>query len=139
LRIVLDSNILVRANPLVLPRGLARDLLLIIAAGPEVLVLSTAVLDEVRRVLSYPNVQARWSLGEDAIDRYLSFLESAGTVVNLQAVVPAVVSNPDDDPILQTAITVKRMFFVLAIKPFSTWRFGECAPRITSEFLTTSA
>jgi predicted nucleic acid-binding protein len=92
LRIVLDSNILVRANPLVLPRGLARDLLLTIAAGPDVLVISTAILVEVRRVLNCPNVRARWPLGEDAIDRYLSFLEAAGIVVDLPAVVPAVVS-----------------------------------------------
>jgi predicted nucleic acid-binding protein len=64
-RVVLDTNILVRANPKVSPQGLARDLLLTIVSGPHVLILSSAILVEVS---------------------------------------PAVVRDPDDDPILQTAI-----------------------------------
>jgi len=82
-RIVLDSNILIRANPLVPPFGLARDLLLTIAASPHVLILSTAILTEVQRVLDYPNVQARWPLGKDDIDQYLAFLEADGIMVEL--------------------------------------------------------
>ena len=35
---------------------------------------------------------------------YLVFLEAAGALVELPEVSPAVVSHPDDDPILQTAI-----------------------------------
>jgi uncharacterized protein len=104
-RVVLDSNILVRANPLVSPHGLARDLLLTIIGGPHVLVLSPAILIEVRRVLSYPNVRERWPLGDDSIDRYLAFLETAGALVELPQSFPAIVSDPDDDPIIQTAIT----------------------------------
>jgi predicted nucleic acid-binding protein len=103
MRVVLDSNILVRANPLVSPFGPARDLLLTIARGPHILVLSTAILIEVHRVLNYPSVQAKWPLGEDAIDRYLTFLEAAGIVVELPGTFPAVVTDPDDDPIVQTA------------------------------------
>jgi hypothetical protein len=41
-RIVLDTNILIRANPAVLPERLARDLLVTILSGPHVLVLSEA-------------------------------------------------------------------------------------------------
>jgi len=104
-RIVLDSNILVRANPLVSPLGLARDLLLKIVAGPHVLVLSPAILTEVHRVLKYPNVQSKWPLAEDDIDRCLAFLETAAIVVDLPHTIAAFVSDPDDDPIVQTAIT----------------------------------
>ncbi len=107
MRIVLDTNILIRANPLVSPFGLARDLLLTIARGPHVLILSTAILIEVRRVLSYPNVQVRWPLGDNDIDQYLTFLEAAGLVVELPGAIPTVVEDPDDDPILQTAISGK--------------------------------
>jgi hypothetical protein len=49
----------VRANPTVLPERLARDLLVTVLSGPHVLVLSEAILNEIRRVLSYPRVQAR--------------------------------------------------------------------------------
>ena len=104
MRVVLDTNILVRANPKVSPRGLARDLLLTIVSGPHVLILSSAILAEVQRVLTYPHVQARWPLTGEAIEQYLVFLEAAGALVELPEVSPAVVSDPDDDPILQTAI-----------------------------------
>ena len=104
MRVVLDTNILVRANPKVSPQGLARDLLITIVSGGHVLILSTAILAEVQRVLAYPHVQARWPLTGDAIGQYLVFLEAASVLVELPAVSPAVVSDPDDDPILQTAI-----------------------------------
>jgi len=85
-RIVLDTNVLVRANPKTKPEALARDLLLTVARGPHVLVLSDAILTEVRRVLSYPNVQARWPLIQDTIDQYLSFLAAVGEVVEVAPV-----------------------------------------------------
>jgi uncharacterized protein len=103
-RVVLDTNILVRANPRVSPQGLARDLLLTIVSGPHVLVLSSAILVEVQRVLAYPRVQARWQLTEEAIEQYLVYLEAAGVLAELPEISPAIVSDPDDDPILQTAI-----------------------------------
>jgi putative PIN family toxin of toxin-antitoxin system len=102
--VVLDTNILVRANPKVSPQGLARDLLLTIVSGPHVLVLSSAILVEVQPVLTYPHVRARWPLTEEAIERYLVFLEAAGVLAELPEVFPAVVTDPDDDAILQTAI-----------------------------------
>ena len=104
MRVVLDTNILVRANPKASPQGLARDLLLTIVAGPHVLILSSAILVEIRRVLTYPRVQARWPLTEEAVGTYLDVLEAAGVLVELPEVSPAIVSDPDDDPILQTAI-----------------------------------
>jgi putative PIN family toxin of toxin-antitoxin system len=103
-RVVLDTNILIRANPAISPQGLARDLLLTVLSGQHVLILSSAILDEVQRVLNYPRVQARWSLPPDAIARYVFFLRDAGAVVDLPKTFPAVVSDPDDDLVSQTAI-----------------------------------
>jgi putative PIN family toxin of toxin-antitoxin system len=103
-RIVLDTNILVRANPKASPQGLARELLLKTVSEPHVLVLSLPILVEVQRVLSYSRVQARWPLSDEAIRQYLRLLESAANLVDLPESVPAVVTDPDDDPILQTAI-----------------------------------
>jgi putative PIN family toxin of toxin-antitoxin system len=104
-RIVLDTNILVRANPKVPPQGLARDLLLTIVSGPHSLVLSPPILIEVRRVLTYPRVQTRWPLASEAIDQYLAFLEAAGILVEApSSSSPVVITDPDDDPILQTAV-----------------------------------
>ncbi len=107
MRVVLDTNILIRANPSVSPQGLARDLLLTVLSGPHVLVLSSAILDEVERVLNYSRVQARWALPPGVIAQYVFLLQDAGVMVELPKTFPAVVSDPDDDLVLQTAITGK--------------------------------
>lgn len=104
MRIVLDTNILVRANPLVSPRELARNLLLTAVSVPHALILSPAIPTEVGRVLNYPHVRARWPLTQEAIRQYLVFLEAAGILLEPPPAPVAVVSDPDDDPILQTAI-----------------------------------
>ncbi|HTX37300.1 MAG TPA: putative toxin-antitoxin system toxin component, PIN family [Bryobacteraceae bacterium] len=104
MRIVLDTNILIRANPKVSPQGLARDILLTVVAGPHTLILSAAILIEVGRVLAYPHVQARWPMPKEMINQYLVFLEAAGIVVEPGTPASPIVSDPDDDPILQTAI-----------------------------------
>jgi len=103
-RVVLDTNILVRANPTVSPLGLARDLLLTVLSGPHVLVLSSAILTEVQRVLNYPHVQERWAPPAEVIAQYVFFLQDVGSLVHLPKTFPAVVSDPDDDLVLQTAI-----------------------------------
>lgn len=71
------------------------------------LVLSDAILTEVRRVMSYPRVQARWPLSTEAIERYTSFLRESSSLADLPERFPAVVSDPDDDLVLQTAIAGK--------------------------------
>jgi uncharacterized protein len=104
LRVVLDTNILVRANPKTNPAGLAKNLLLLVLTPPNHLIVSPAILGEVAKVLRYPHVQARWPLSNDAIVTYLSLLEAASLMAALPSEIPAIVSDPDDDPILQTAI-----------------------------------
>jgi putative PIN family toxin of toxin-antitoxin system len=103
-RVVLDTNILVRANPKALPSGLARELLLVVTAAPHTLILSPPILAEADRVLRYPHVQTRWPLSDEAIKTYLALLEDSAFMVALPPEMPAIVSDPDDDPILQTAI-----------------------------------
>ncbi|MFN0101452.1 MAG: putative toxin-antitoxin system toxin component, PIN family [Bryobacteraceae bacterium] len=104
MKVVLDTNVLVRANPRTSPRGLARELLLTVVSGPNTLVVSPYLLDEIQQVLSYPHVQRRWPLSRESIGNYLAYLEDAALVVELMHPPPAILSDPDDDPILQTAI-----------------------------------
>jgi putative PIN family toxin of toxin-antitoxin system len=68
------------------------------------LVLSSAILDEVERVLNYPRVQARWALPPGVIAQYVFLLQDVSALVDLPKTFPAVVSDPDDDLVLQTAI-----------------------------------
>jgi len=56
-------------------------------------------------VLAYPRLQARWGLGEDRIREFVSrvsvIAEIVHTTTTPEQVVPA---DPDDDPMVQTAV-----------------------------------
>ena len=60
MRIVLDTNILVRAN--IKTQGPAREALLKIISGNHVLITSPFLLRELERALAYPRLQKLWGL-----------------------------------------------------------------------------
>jgi putative PIN family toxin of toxin-antitoxin system len=102
-RITLDSNVLVRAHNLA--SGPARELLRLLRDDlSHSLVLSAYILDEVARVLSYPRLQARYKLAPEDIERYTSDLEAVSTIVHPVVIEPVVLTDPDDDPVLYTAL-----------------------------------
>jgi hypothetical protein len=75
MRVVLDTNILVRANANA--RGPARELLLLLAGSLEyTLLLSPFLLQELERVFGYERVQAATKLTEEEILEYLRYLRS---------------------------------------------------------------
>jgi putative PIN family toxin of toxin-antitoxin system len=100
-RIVLDTNILVRAAAN--EQGLAGKLLQVIASGPHVLVSSPYILSEVARVLNYARLQARWHLGEKTVREFVSRVGDIAEIVLTTTPDRIVVADPDDDPIVQTA------------------------------------
>jgi putative PIN family toxin of toxin-antitoxin system len=104
MRVVLDTNVLVRAAAR--QDGLAGKLLQQIVEGPHVLVCSLHILAEVSRVLRYPRLQARWPLGPQQIGEFITRVAAVAEVVSLSAR-PAepVAADPDDDPILETAVS----------------------------------
>jgi putative PIN family toxin of toxin-antitoxin system len=104
MRIVLDTNILVRAAAD--ESGLAGKLLQLIAPGPHVLVISQHILGEVSRVLAYSRLQTRWRLTPERIGEF------AARVATLAEIVPpapaprgVVLADPDDDAIIHTALS----------------------------------
>ena len=102
MRIVLDSNILVRAAWKA--DGLASRLLRNIAEGPHRLVVSPFILGEVARVLAYPRIQSRWGLTEERIQRHVNRLAAIAEIVETTVAGQVVRADPDDDFIVQTAI-----------------------------------
>ena len=74
MRIAIDTAILVRASAKA--GGPARRLLERIQESESRLVISPYILDEVRRVLNYPRLQAIYHLGEEDIKEHIRFLES---------------------------------------------------------------
>lgn len=120
MRIVLDTNILVRAN--VKAKGPARKLLQLVVNSPEhVLLLSPFLLMELERVLSYDRVRAVAKLSEEEIAEYLGYLhaEEVSEIVFPGPAPRVVPSDPDDDPVVHTAVvgradalcTLNRHFF----------------------------
>ncbi len=103
MRILLDTNVLARAA---MPgSGLGRALLMRCTGDPHVLVMSEFMFSELSRVLRYPRVQKAHGLTDQGIEDYLFGLKSAGVMAVIPDEPPAVVTaDPEDDPIVATAI-----------------------------------
>jgi putative PIN family toxin of toxin-antitoxin system len=103
MRIVLDTNILARANPH--SKGAARSLLLmILESADHVLVLSPFLLRETERVLNYPRLQAIWPLTPLDIEQYTQALQDFAELVNPKIGARLVPKDQEDDPVLETAL-----------------------------------
>jgi putative PIN family toxin of toxin-antitoxin system len=103
MRIVLDTNILARANPN--SKGVARILLLaILESADHVLVLSPFMLRETERVLNYPRLQAIWPLTPIEIEQYTQALQDFAEMVNPPVQRRVVPYDQEDDPVLETAL-----------------------------------
>jgi putative PIN family toxin of toxin-antitoxin system len=104
MRIVLDTNILARANPH--SKGVARALLLtIFESADHMLVLSPFLLRETERVLNYPRLQAIWPLTPHDIEQYTQALQDFAELVNPRIGARLVPNDQEDDPVLETALS----------------------------------
>ncbi len=102
MRIVLDSNILVRA--FVSSRGLAHDLLLVILASDHTLILSNEMLSEVARVLRYPRLMVVHGENEESIYDFTGWLRDTAEIVALDPLARAPIRDRNDIFVLQTAL-----------------------------------
>ena len=105
MRVVLDTNILVRAN--VKARGPARAVLLRIAHGEHVLITSPFLLREVERTLAYPRLQQLWKLSARDIQEHIQLLLAVSELVDPVVGTPIVLNDPNDDPVVYTALDGK--------------------------------
>ena len=102
MRILLDVNILVRANDRA--EGPARDLLLDLIARGETLLVSSEILAELARVLRYPRVQRLYALTEEQIYSYVMFLRDACEIVSPSYSVSVPIRDPKDIHVMHTAV-----------------------------------
>lgn len=127
MRIVLDTNILVRAN--VKARGPAREVLQLITASPRhKLLLSPFLLEELERVFSYERVRTLARLTDEEIAEYLNFLVTEDmTEIVFPGPAPRVVApDADDDAVVHTAVmgradilcTLNRHFYSPAVSNY---------------------
>jgi putative PIN family toxin of toxin-antitoxin system len=66
--------------------------------------MSEFLLDEAARVLRYPRLLARHGLNEQEIEEHLDFLRRISEVIDVFIGDPVVLSDPDDDPVIYTAL-----------------------------------
>jgi putative PIN family toxin of toxin-antitoxin system len=102
LRIVFDTGVLVRANAK--STGPAREALIAIIHGDHELVVSAFLLDELARVLRYPRLLARHGLSEQEIEEHIEYLRQIAELVDSVVGEPVVLNDPDDDPVIYTAV-----------------------------------
>lgn len=102
MRIVLDTNLLVRAA--ITPGGLAHEILRLIEADADrILILSPYLLSEVADVLRRDRIRARWPLTDQEIHSYCQYLTQVGEEVSPQAL-PPVIQDLKDQAIIETAV-----------------------------------
>lgn len=102
MRIVLDSNILVRS--FVSSRGLAHELLLAILSSSHTLILSNEMLSEVARVFRYPRLMVVHGENEESIYVFTTWLRDAAEMVALDPLTRAPIRDRNDIFVLQTAL-----------------------------------
>jgi hypothetical protein len=69
-----------------------------------VLVLSPFLIREVERGFKYPRIQALYKLDDDAIQQHIDYLQSFAAIVTALEGPPVVLNDPDDDPVVYTAL-----------------------------------
>ena len=101
--VTFDASILVRATKR--SNGPARRVMNALARNPaHVIALSPFILGEVGKVLSYPRMQALYRLTADEIHAHVEFLRAVARIVEPSAGLPIVLADPNDDPVLYTAV-----------------------------------
>ncbi len=110
-RVVLDANILISA--LIRPQGPPGRILERFLNGQEfVLIVSPAILDEVRASLRYPRVRRHVDATDDEIDAWVASLGVVADVVEGHVEVNVVTSDPDDDVYVAAALDGRAEFLV---------------------------
>lgn len=103
MRIVVDSNILVRA--FVSSDGPAHDVVLASLSPGHTLVLSGEMLNEAARVLRYPRLMSIHGGSEETIYNFASWLRSAAEMVVLNPLQHTPIRDRNDIFVLQTVLT----------------------------------
>jgi putative PIN family toxin of toxin-antitoxin system len=99
---VLDSTVLVSA--FLATGGVSAELLRHARGGVFLCCLSNEILEETQRVLSYPRIRRRYTYTTEEVTEFCEGLRMAAQLVTDLPTVAAVPRDPQDNPIVATAI-----------------------------------
>ena len=110
MRVVLDANQFVSA--VLVPVGRPAQILQAWRAGHFELVLSPAILAEVRRVLLYPRLQRKHGWDEAQIDDFLAGITAAATLMPGTLSIQAIPDDPTDDKYVACALEAEAQYII---------------------------
>ena len=104
MRVVIDTNVLVRATP-ASQGGPAREVLERLLSGSHILITSAPLIAEVVDVLRRSSLRRLHGMSDNRITEFIATLESSSDVFALPTTMPALVpDDPQDAPVVATAI-----------------------------------
>jgi putative PIN family toxin of toxin-antitoxin system len=101
LRVVLDTNVLIRAHGR--RQSIARELLVRLLERSHTVVLSNEIIVEVTKVLRYPKFQSLYRMAESDLLEYSQFLQDVAEMIVLDSRYLAPLRDANDLAVLQTA------------------------------------
>ncbi len=102
LRVVLDAN--QYASALIKPRSNSARLIELVHEGHLALVISAPIIEEVRRILSYPKLKKLHGRDYDEIDLFLKKVEKIAILTPALLSIEIVKNDPTDDKYLVCAL-----------------------------------
>ena len=110
LKVVLDAN--QYASALIKPRSNSVRIIELVYEGQFALLISAPIIEELRRILSYPKLKKLHGRTSDEIDLFLKKLEKISIVTPAELTVAAVKEDPTDDKYLVCALEGQADFIV---------------------------
>jgi len=111
LKIVLDANVF--ASALLNPHGKPADILDLVFDNRVRLIATLSILEELRRVLSYPKLVNRHGLSEGEVEEFVyDLLLTAVAVVDEGDPVEAIAKDPSDNKYLSCGAEARADFIV---------------------------
>ena len=135
LRAVLDANVFMSA--LIQPKGNpGRILKRLLETRAFSLVVSEAILRELRHSLEYPRVRKRLALSEEELDEKIALLQFAAILVKGEVRNRVVTADPDDDKYIAAAQEGLATFLVTGDQDLlQLGRYGQIRILSPREFL----
>ena len=110
MKVVLDANIYV--SSMVNTQGNPKRIISAWQQGAFDVLISSAILDEIERVLRYPRLVKRHKQDETAIQRFLKLLENEAIIVEPTDVLGIVKDDESDNRYLECAVKGKAQYVI---------------------------
>jgi putative PIN family toxin of toxin-antitoxin system len=110
MRVVVDTNVLISA--FIFNRSAPHQVLQLVRTGEVVIVLSTALFDELARVIRYPHLRQIAKYTDDQLDRFLTNLRETAVWVEVGEPLAVVTGDETDNRFVELAIAGNARYII---------------------------